>query len=198
VVDIRPYEPADLDALYRICLETGAAGEDATGLSDDHTLLGDLYAAPYGVLEPESAFVAEDEEGVAAYCLGALDTAAFHRRLDAEWYPAARERHPMKPSSGSFDDLFLHLLHHPHGAPASVLERYPSHLHIDLLPRVQGRGVGRRLMQTFLRSLADRGSRGVHFNVSAVNERALGFYRHLAFDELAANTAIVTFCRPLP
>ena len=55
VAIVRPYHPADLDALYRVCLETGDAGRDATALYDDPTLLGHVYAAPYALFEPELA-----------------------------------------------------------------------------------------------------------------------------------------------
>lgn len=194
---VRAGDEADLDALYEICLRTGAAGEDASALTLRPRLLGDIYAAPYAVLEPESAFVAEDGEGVAGYCLGALDTAAFEARAEAEWWPAARERHPLDGEASDLDRLFLHLLHGGHRHDPALLARYPSHLHIDLLPRLQGRGVGRRLMDTFLASLAERGSTGVHFGVAATNTRALGFYRHLGFDELDANDVVVTFGRRL-
>jgi hypothetical protein len=58
---LRRYRPEDLDALYDICLKTGDTGEDATGLYRDPEVLGHLYAGPYATLEPELAFVIEDE-----------------------------------------------------------------------------------------------------------------------------------------
>jgi len=39
---IRPYRPADIDALYHICLLTGDRGQDATSLHHDPKLLGAL------------------------------------------------------------------------------------------------------------------------------------------------------------
>jgi hypothetical protein len=71
---IRPYRPADLGALYQICLLTGDDGQDATSLFRDPQLLGHCFAAPYGLFEPSLAFVAEDADGVGGYILGALDT----------------------------------------------------------------------------------------------------------------------------
>ena len=53
-----------------------------------------------------------------------------------------------------------------------LLGEYPSHLHIDLLPRAQGRGNGRALMETFLAALTERGSPGVHLGTSPQNVRA--------------------------
>src|SRR5262249_37380165 len=94
---IRPYRPADLDALYQICLQTGDDGRDATPLFHDPRLLGHFFAAPYGLFEPSLAFVAEDAHGVAGYILGALDTRAFEQQLERNWWPALRARYPEPP-----------------------------------------------------------------------------------------------------
>ena len=67
--------------------------------------------------------------------------------------------------------------------------RYPSHLHIDMVPRLQSGGNGRRLMTTLTAALREQGSPGVHLGVYAVNTRAVGFYRHVGFTELSPTTA---------
>ena len=185
---IRGYRPGDLADLYRICLQTGDRGEDATGQFTDPDLLGHVYAAPYGLLEPALAFVVEDHDGVGGYCLGALDSREFEQRLEAEWWPPLRARYP-EPDVGDIDswtrdEQMAYLIHHPWRAEGELLAQFPSHLHIDLLPQVQGTGMGRRLMDAQMAALRERGSRGVHFNVNAANRRALGFYHHLGFREL--------------
>lgn len=191
---LRAYDAGDLDALCEICLRTGDAGRDATGLVGDPDLFGSLYAAPYAVLEPEHAFVIDDGHGRAVgYVLGALDTAAFEARCELEWWPALRVRHPERGEPTTLDDLLIALIHHRTPPPESLLARYPSHLHIDLLPEVQGQGWGRRLMGRLFESLRAAGSPGVHWGVSARNEAALGFYRHLDARELHADGMIVTF-----
>jgi ribosomal protein S18 acetylase RimI-like enzyme len=191
---IRPFAPPDLDALYEICLRTGDAGRDATSLVADPRLFGELYAAPYAVLEPAHAFVLDDGQGRAVgYVLGALDTVAFAARCEAEWWPALRRRHPLRPDGTTLDDLLVMLLHHPSTAGPEVLDPYPSHLHIDLLPEVQSQGWGRRLLDTLFDALREDGSTGVHWGVSVRNERALGFYRHLGCTELAGDRLTHTF-----
>ena len=199
VAAIRPYRPEDLDALYRVCLETGDAGRDATALHDDPTLLGHVYAAPYAHFQPDLAFVVEDEQGVGGYVLGALDTAAFDARLEAEWWPALRSRYPL-PAAGAPDtpDGFLvGMIHRPHRRDPELLATHPSHLHIDLVARCQGQGHGGRLMGTLLDALRSQGSPGVHLGVSARNRRAIGFYRHLGFEEVAADDWIIQFAMDL-
>ena len=185
---IRPYRPDDLDALYDICLRTGAAGGDATDLVEDPRLFGELYAAPYAVLEPEHAFVLDDGTGVAVgYVLGALDTVAFEARREAEWWPALRARHPEQPGGTRLDDLLVHLIHHRVEPDPELVAVYPSHLHIDLLPPFQGHGWGRRLMEALFEALRADGSTGVHLGVSETNPRAIAFYTHLGMTELGSD-----------
>ncbi len=191
---IRSYRPADLAALYDICLRTGASGEDASEMVEDPRLFGDLYAAPYAVLEPEHAFVLDDGSGAAVgYVLGAVDTTAFETKAEAEWWPPLREAHPDRPGGRRLDDLLISLLHHRSIHDPDVVAEYPSHLHIDLLPGAQGRGWGRRLLETLFGALSAHGSPGVHWGVSTRNERAIGFYRHLGCEELRSDPVTVTF-----
>jgi ribosomal protein S18 acetylase RimI-like enzyme len=195
---IRPYRPDDLDALYDICLRTGAAGSDATELMADHRLLGELFVAPYAVLEPEHAFVIDDGRGgVGGYVVGAADTRAFEARCESEWWPALRIRYPAGTGDAGLDRLFIAYLHSGHTAPDGIVATYPSHLHIDLLPPFQAGGWGRRMMTTLFDALRADGSPGVHLSMSTANERAAGFYRHLGMTELAADAMTLWFGQTL-
>jgi len=191
---IRPYRPADIDALYQICLLTGDAGQDATSLHRDPKLLGHCFAAPYGLFEPSLAFVAEDASGVAGYIVGALDSQAFEKRLESDWWPHLRTRYPEPPpdlpsQQWTPDQRMAYVIHHPWRTPDELAARYPSHLHINLLPRLQARGYGRQLINTLTAALSDQGSRGVHLYVFPSNQRATAFYRHVGFTELPATGA---------
>ena len=184
MAEIRPYQARDLDAIYRICLETGDSGKDATHLYRDPKIIGHIYAGPYGVLEPESAFVLEDEEGVGGYILGAFDTHAFEKRLEAEWRPELRQRYaPPAAAPTTRDERMAWLMHNPSRTPRRITEPYPSHLHIDLLPRFQGGGWGKKMIDTWLAAMKARGSRGTHLGVGFANERAVRFYRAYGFLE---------------
>ena len=188
MVEIRAFQPADLDHLYSICLVTGAGGEDATALYRDPKLLGHIYAAPYALLSPHSVFVAEDAEGLGGYIAGVPDTRDFEARLEAEWWPALRRIYPDPsgtPRAGwSGDELMSYKIHHPDRTAEKIVEPYPSHLHINLLPRLRGQGVGRRLMVQWLATVRDMGSQGAHLAVGPANRRAIRFYRACGFDEL--------------
>jgi ribosomal protein S18 acetylase RimI-like enzyme len=188
VAEIRGYRVDDLDALYVVSLATGHAGGDAAALYRDPRLIGHIYVGPYAALLPGLVLVAEDAEGVAGYILGALDTRGFEDRQEAEWWPALRAVYPDPAGTPAdrrnADQQRCHRIHHPLRMPEDLLRRYPSHLHINLLPRLQGRGVGRRLIEQWLRMAVAGRSSGVHLAVNAANGRAVGFYRALGFGEV--------------
>jgi len=194
---IRPYEPRDLDALYDVCVRTAADGDDLTDAIDDPSLPGHVYAAPYGVLEPSMAFVVEDDEGVGGYVVGACDTAAFRDRCEAEWFPALRARYPAGSGDRAPDRGYIALIHDPHRQDAAIVAEYPAHLHIDVLPRLQGLGLGRALIERFNAAAAAGGAPGVHLGVSATNERALAFYRRVGFETLRAEPLSLVLGRRL-
>jgi ribosomal protein S18 acetylase RimI-like enzyme len=188
MAEIRAVQPSDLDDLYRICLATGAGGEDASALYRDPKLLGHVYAAPYAVLSPRSVFVVEDTEGVGGYIVGPPDTPEFETRLEAAWWPGLRRlyRDPSgeERAAWSRDQLMCYKIHHPECTAAEIVEPYPSHLHINLLPHLRGGGIGRQLMERWLATVRDMGSRGAHLAVGAANRRAIRFYRACGFREL--------------
>ncbi len=193
---IRPYRPDDLDDLYRVCLQTADNGGDATALFDDPRLPGQIYAAPYAHFEPSLAFVAEDRSGVGGYILAALDSRAFGQRLERDWWPGLRTRYPEPaPDAAELMSLperyALRNIHHPWDRHEALSERYPSHLHIDLVPRLQGRGLGRQLIATLISALRQHGSLGVHLMAGRENQRAAGFYRHVGFTELPATDVYI-------
>jgi ribosomal protein S18 acetylase RimI-like enzyme len=182
---IRAVRPDDLPALYRIALATGDSGQDAAALYRDGDLVGHLYAAPYAVLAPDFALVAEDATGVGGYIVGALDTLDFEARQERDWWPRLRQRYPEPvgdPTRWGRDEIGAWQIHHPRPPPARVTAPYPSHLHINLLPHLQGRGLGKALIDGWLARIAAAGSRGVHLGVSPANHRAIRFYRAYGFD----------------
>jgi hypothetical protein len=139
---IRDYVSTDLNSLYAIALATGDCGSDASRQFHGAELLGHVYAAPYAIFEPELALVIEDSHGVAGYCLGALDTRVFERLLNLRWWPALQQRYPLTPVGGSHERLIgdadiIQMIHHPSRSPSWLVKAYPSHLHINLLPRLK-------------------------------------------------------------
>lgn len=193
---IRPYRASDRDAVYDVCLRTADGGEDASGRFADPTLPGDVFVDPYLELCPELAFVVQREDGdVAGYAVGTLDTPGFVAAFRARWLP--RFAHVPRPALSSRDREVLQLLPHPESLETPSFPAHPSHLHINLLPSVQGQGHGRALIATICEALRAAGSPGVHLGVRRRNTRALGFYPRVGFEQLHATADAVFFGRAL-
>ena len=181
----RTDDPAEVARLYDICLRTGASGTDASDLYADPRLLGEVYLGAYLALEPDLAFVLDDAGTAVGYVLGARDTAAFEAACERTWWPPLRERYPLDSfPSDSRDAALVRKIHAPLATDAAVLDRFPAHLHVDLLPVAQGGGNGRRLLETLFDALRADGAPGVHLGVARANVGAVGFYHHLGFEEL--------------
>ncbi len=180
---IEPAGVADLAGAYRVCLLTGDAGVDATGKYRDPDLLGHVYVGPYLVRGDDTQLVVVDEQGVAGYLLSADDTLAFETWAEEHWWPPLRVRYP-RIGDGSPDARLIRKLHQPERAEPALARDYPAHLHIDLLERTRGSGIGRTLIERLLDELRARDVEGVHFGVDARNVPAIGFYEHLGFRTL--------------
>lgn len=199
--ELRAYRAGDEEALMRVCLETGAAGGDATDVfTREPRLLSEIYLLPYLALAPELAtVVAAPDEPPVGYVLGAVDSTAFEAEAEARWWPSLRERYPLDAVPADAPEAALvRRIHEPESTPPALLRDHPSHLHIDLLPVVQGQGYGRRLLERLFDQLAAAGSTGVHLGTSAANTRAIGFYRAMGFAEWPSESSgSVTFVRRL-
>ncbi|HEY1929932.1 MAG TPA: GNAT family N-acetyltransferase [Caulobacteraceae bacterium] len=188
MIAIRPFQAGDLRALYAVALQTGDAGQDASALHQDGDLVGHVYAAPYALLEPDLAIVAADEAGVAGYVVGATDTDAWHDRLEREWWPDLRSRYA-DPSgtpyrTWSADQCRAFIIHHPQPPPAEVVRAFPAHIHLNLLPRLQGQGVGARLLAAWFDAAGQRDSGPAHVGVNHTNARGLRFWAAQGFERL--------------
>jgi ribosomal protein S18 acetylase RimI-like enzyme len=199
---IRPYRAEDLPALAEICLLTGDAGGDARHLYANQDLLPDLFARPYALADPGLAFVVDGGSGAVGYILGTADTAGFVRWFRETWVPRVAHRHPLplgKPGGESRggprsdEEFWTVQLHNPEWMLRPELGGYPAHLHIDLLPAYQRRGLGRALMVEFLSALHARGVPGVHLAYATRNTAAGAFYARLGFHPLEVADDGATF-----
>jgi ribosomal protein S18 acetylase RimI-like enzyme len=194
---IRQCRPDDLPALNRICLLTGDSGADASQLYRDPELLGQFYAAPYAMLEPELAFALVRDDVPYGYVLGARDSAEFYARCEREWFPALRERYPLpEPSDQSPDADIIRLFYKGPRVDHNLAE-YPAHLHIDILPEAQGQGWGRRLIERLLGRMRELDVPAVHLYVGKQNTRAIGFYRRVGFQQLSEHPNSIAFGQKL-
>ncbi|MEF0939107.1 GNAT family N-acetyltransferase [Rhizobium sp. BR 362] len=187
MINIRSVQSDDIDQLYVISLVTGDAGKDATALHRDGRMIGHIYSVPYAVLSPTTVFVAEDEEGVCGYIAGVFDTAAFEERLEREWWPELRKRYA-EPSDDSSawdaDQQRSFTIHHPKRTPTALTDPFPAHIHMNLLPRTQGQGIGSALLDRWLSNARAHGVKGVHLGANAGNHSGIRFWASRGFSRL--------------
>lgn len=186
---IRPGTQSDRAGANYVCLKTGDYGQDGEPFyQDDPDALGRIFVEPYLEFAPQFSLMLEDSNGICGYSFGALDSHSFFDRYEREWRPqlCARFPHPAgDPSHWTRTQTVHSWYHHPDYFCPEPYAQYPSHLHIDLLEQARGHGFGRKMLDEVMRLLAQAGSPGAHLGVSALNQRALSFYLHLGFMELA-------------
>ncbi|MDR1748098.1 MAG: GNAT family N-acetyltransferase [Spirochaetaceae bacterium] len=190
---IRPAVYSDIPYLYEICLKTGDSGKDASALFNDPCLLGQYYAAPYLFYDPSLCFIAENDLTPEGYIIATADTEAFNTWMEKEWLPPLRRRYPqpypqerLKSPEEAHSISRIHSSHLPVADPWQAA--YPAHLHIDLLPSLQGKGSGRALMETLFKKLEEIHCPGIQLGVSGTNIGAIGFYKKLGFSILEEKT----------
>ncbi|MCL2443999.1 MAG: GNAT family N-acetyltransferase [Treponema sp.] len=186
---IRKAVLSDIPYMYEICLKTGDNGKDTTDLFFDPYMIGNYYAAPYVLFPDGVCFVAEYQFRPQGYILAAPDTTAFKKWMEEQWLPPLRLRYP-KPFSSDIvrskkEEWILNNIHEQHFPvdedDQSLIDEYPAHLHIDILPALQGKGIGRILTDTLLEELKRLGVPGLHFQVGSSNAGAVAFYKKLEF-----------------
>lgn len=185
---IRNARPGDEPGAYHVCLKTGDFGQDGEPFfREDPDALGRIFVGPYLAYEPELSLILEDDQGICGYALGALDSHPFYQRYETEWRPTLCAQYPAPqgdPAKWTRLQQIHDVYHRPDYFCPEPYAAYPSHLHIDLLARAQGRGYGRRMMEEVMNRLRQCGSPGAHLGVSVPNTTALGFYQRLGFVEL--------------
>lgn len=183
---LRPYRPEDRPAVRRICHQTGYMGDPVDWLWRDRESFADLFSGYWTDREPESATVAEVDGEVAGYLLGCRDS----RRV---WNPAGlMARHMLRrgllvrPGTAGvlwrmIGDVCVDGARRQ--VPVPFLDdRWPAHLHVDLLEVCRGRGVGTALVRRWLARLEDEGVPGCHVETLAENAPAVAFFTAMGFE----------------
>jgi ribosomal protein S18 acetylase RimI-like enzyme len=185
---IRPYRPSDREGVRRVCFETGYMGDPVAWQWRDRESFADLFCGWYTDHAAEDALVVMDEQGeVGGYLLGCRDT----RRVPGPGRLAARHLLGrgllVRPGTApvlwrTLGDIAAAAVRDRRLPPGEVIDdRWPAHLHIDLLPAARGRGAGRELMTRWLDSLRADGIAGCHLTTWAENDDAIAFFTTMGF-----------------
>lgn len=195
---IRPFPPGDEPALAEICVKTADAGADGTGIFADDRIWAEIFVLPYVARHPDLAFVVEADDGrVVGYVVATPDTDGFEDWFHDHWWPERGARWPRPDTETSRQDGTLIYAYSRRSGVEPYAAEHPAHLHIDLLPELQGQGWGRRLIETVVIALRERGVQGLHLVASAENSGALAFYPRVGFDPIPSHEGVQAFAMDL-
>jgi ribosomal protein S18 acetylase RimI-like enzyme len=183
MVVIRPFSPADTDAVHQIAADTALYGAPVEAIFEDRRLFIDVFMRPYTMYYPDLCWIADVGGLVVGYLTGCLDTTGykprFQRALVAAAGRALRGYYRLGPRTvragiGLVREMFSHRTR-PDLAP------YPAHLHINLAAVYRGQGIGRRLITAYLDQCRAVGVTGVHLSTTDQNATAVHLYHKMGF-----------------
>jgi ribosomal protein S18 acetylase RimI-like enzyme len=199
-VIIRKYQPKDLNALKEITYRTGFKGEDLTGRNfiDDKYLFFLIFIAYYPLYEPGNCFVTVDtkRDEVVGFICGTRDTINQERRflrlilpriiLRVIFYTCWRYPKTLinlLKMSGMRDRIDSEI-------ETLIQNKYPAHLHINLIDEYQGKGLGTKMIEAFEEHLDKLGVHGIHLQTTNHNQKAVPFYKKLGYTILHESRVI--------
>jgi ribosomal protein S18 acetylase RimI-like enzyme len=183
---LRPYEVTDRQRVREICCKTGFMGDPADWLWRDADSFADMFSGWWTDHRAQSAAVAELNGVVAGYLLGCEDSrlagsesAVFLRHLIGRGCLA-------RPGTAGvmwriLGDAMVDAARRQLPPTRVWDERWPAHLHIDLLPECRGLGVGAQLVRGWLERLRAQGVTGCHLQTMRENEGAIAFFESMGF-----------------
>lgn len=185
---IRSARPEDEAKLYEISLRTALAGKDATATYENPRLVGDKYVIPYLRFSPQLSFVVETQGEVSGFCVGTSDTKAYEQNLLVNWWPNIRHHYALPDNTSqqawSVEDHEIDWINDPIATPEYLVDNFPAHVHMNLLPSTRGQGVGTKLLSHWFDSAASLGASTVHLGANPANKSGIEFWRSRGFVEL--------------
>lgn len=187
---VRPYQPADREALLQIGADTAFFGAPIERYMEDRRVFIDAFFTYYTDYEPQHAWVAADGSQVLGFLTGCIDSTVHDRTRTRKIVPrvawrALRGYYHLGPK-------FWRYIRSAAGAalrreiPSADLSHYPAHLHINLLPPARGQGLGRKLIEAYCCQLTALGVPGVHLQTTSYNVTACHLYERVGFHLLGA------------
>jgi GNAT superfamily N-acetyltransferase len=173
-----------ISAVRRISCETAFLGHSREGIFADDEVLADALISVYTDHEPGSCFVAVAQDRVIGYIIGSTNAAALERAFGGKVMvslvgKAFRRGTFLDGRNWRFFFAVLRSLLGGEFAHPVLFRDYPATLHINLADGFRGKGVGERLIKTYLDYLRSRGALGVHFGT--LSERAGEFFKKMGF-----------------
>jgi ribosomal protein S18 acetylase RimI-like enzyme len=182
MMGVRGYDKKDREAIQNICYLTGYMGDSAECFWRHKHSFVEVWTSYYINQEPESLYVATIDDVVVGYLTGCIDTSLAPKDYEI-YYPIIKHGLLFRPgTAGFFWRGIIDSIKDRKIAKAEFIdERWPSHLHINLLPVARGRGLGYALMERWLKHLRDSRSPGCHLSTIFENTGAVLFFERMGF-----------------
>lgn len=165
---IRKYKTEDFEATKYVCIH------DMIGCECDELIeyVEVMFSRYYLEKEPENCFVAVDENDTpVGYVYGVSDYDKYQQSF-APYIRKIAEINNRRYLADALIEMFDH---------AIFKDKYPAHLHIDILPDYQSKGIGSKLITAFCDNLKSQGIGGVMLIVGSENTGARRFYERNGF-----------------
>ena len=168
---IRRYEPRDRGDVRRLCCETGFLGNPIDPVFEDREIFADYLTRYYTDLEPESAFVLEQDGILKGYLLGSyrpFRQQIFNFSNNIRLFLRGMAKYPFyrRPTRDFIGWILRNSWREVPKAP-----RRSAHFHFNILPEAQGLAHSRRLMNSYLDHLRSKGVRQVFGQVVTFESR---------------------------
>jgi ribosomal protein S18 acetylase RimI-like enzyme len=189
-IQIRPFTLADTGSVLEIAADTAFFGDPVEFFMEDRRLFCDAMYRYYTKLAWQYGWVAEDDGTLLGFVVGSADTRIHRRNYVMYILPGLAARLLAgRYHIGSRTRQYIYGLVRTrlkHGALQADLNRYPAHLHINVVAAARGHGLGWKLLQAYLDQLQQLAVPGVHLHTTDHNQAACKLYEKMGFRLLDA------------
>jgi ribosomal protein S18 acetylase RimI-like enzyme len=183
-IQLRPYRPGDLEAVRRICADTGFLGSPIDPIFEDRELFADYLTGYYTRFEPEALLVCEVDGEVRGYLMGcrrALLRQAYQFLANFVVAGKALYRCLRRPYNNA-SRRFLRWVLMNSWREVPVTPRNMPHFHMNILPDARSVRNTRALIRTFLDFLRSHDCRSVYGQVVTYSgRRTVSLFRRYGF-----------------
>ncbi|MBB3050037.1 ribosomal protein S18 acetylase RimI-like enzyme [Prauserella isguenensis] len=185
MLTVRTYRRGDRVALRELFASAGR-GSPTESLWGDPASEAAVYLDPYLDAVPDSVWLAERDDRLIGYLVGCPSPDLMPSE-DARLAAAIRQHRLLRnPTARRFfvrsvRDMAVATLRRKRTAGEFHDERWPAHLHLDVVESARGSGAAEGLVRHFLSQLKEQGVPGCHLQTVQENERAVRFFRRMGF-----------------
>ena len=184
-MEIRPFMNNDRDAVMKIAADTAFFGQPVESFLDDRNAFLDAFYSYYFDYEGEHAWVSCEDDLVIGFIAGCIDRKRHDEVIQREIQPLLIKKFFTGHYKVSWKTIkFISRLIRSeifHEEPSADESIYPAHLHINLQNGYRGKGIGRKLIEAYLKQLAELKITGVHLHTTSENVIACHLYEKCGF-----------------